>query len=185
MKSSRSFASYCQRTSSYRGYDISPDAHRLAQRSACDRLSFHCEDLLQSNESFDLLLAIDVIEHIPDYRGFITQCRQKATHVLYHIPLEVNTQSVTRASFAFPLSSGRNSCGHIHFFTAESAIAALEDTGHRIVDVTYTDGCTALASLHPSFKRTIANIPRGLVALGSRALAARLLGGYSLLVLCE
>lgn len=49
----------------------------------------------------------------------------------------------------------------------------------------YTNGGVALAGLRPSFRRTVANLPRRLVGLFSPKLAARWFGGYRLLVLAK
>ncbi|MGO9982834.1 MAG: class I SAM-dependent methyltransferase [Rhodomicrobium sp.] len=169
----------------FKGYDIAPAALEKAKAKEQENLTFYNQDLLLACDTFDLLLIIDVIEHIPNYYSFAQSCRQKAKYKIYHIPLEINVQSVLRASFAFTLDSGRNEVGHLHFFTAESALMALKETGHKIIDVAYTNGGIALARFHPSLKRSIANVPRRMLSAVSTAWAARLLGGYSLLVLCE
>jgi hypothetical protein len=173
------------RTTVFNGYEIAPTAFERAKAKEGERLCYYNQDLLSDDSSFDLLLVIDVLEHIPNYYAFAEGCRSKAKYKIYHIPLEISVQSVLRASFAFTLDSGRNGVGHLHFFTAESALMALKETGHRILDVAYTAGGVELAALHPSFKRRIANIPRRMVAAVSPAWAARLLSGFSLLVLCE
>jgi hypothetical protein len=169
----------------FSGYEIAPAAMALAKRKEKDRLSFHLDDLLQRPETFDILLIIDVLEHIPCHYSFANACRHKAKYKIYHIPLEINLLSVLRASFAFTLDSGRNEVGHLHFFTAEYALMALRETGPRIIDVAFTNGGIALGALDPSWRRTIANVPRRLVSAISPPWAARLLGGFSLLVLCE
>jgi len=81
------------------GFDISEDAIVRAQLKQRDRLRFHHADLLACDESFDLLLIMDVIEHVPDYLGFLERCRQKARLKLYHIPLDIHVSSVLRGSF--------------------------------------------------------------------------------------
>ena len=163
----------------FHGFDISPDA--IARAKERERLHFYCEDLLSRSDVYDLLLVIDVVEHVPDYLRFLEECRKRARFKLYHIPLDIHLSSVIRASFI----NGRQSIGHIHYFTAESALASLTDTGHKIIDSFYTDGAVALSKFHPSIKRRLANIPRRLVSFLSLPWAARLLGGYSLLVLAE
>lgn len=170
---------------SYTGWEIAPEAYERAKKKEGDGLAFRLDNLLHEPDFFDLLLVIDVIEHIPDHWNFAKSCKERAKYKIYHIPLEVNVQTVLRASFAFTLDSGRNNVGHLHFFTAESALMLLHETGHRIIDTAFTNGGVALANLHPSFKRTLANGPRRLVSTVSDAWAARLFGGYSLLVLCE
>ena len=153
----------------------------LAHKWEDERLHFHAEDLLKTDDYFDLLLIMDVIEHVPDYFGFVDRCRQKAKFKIYHIPLDIHASSVVRKSLMYP----RKVVGHIHYFTAESALATLLDTGHKILDSFYTSGGIELASIHPSFKRRLANIPRRIISCVSPGLAARLLGGFSLLVLAE
>jgi SAM-dependent methyltransferase len=165
----------------FHGFDIAASAISRAKELECERLHFYQEDLLHKEASFDLLLIMDVIEHVPDYYGFLEGCRRRARFKLYHIPLDIHVSSVLRASFV----NGRVTIGHIHYFTAESALATLTDTGHKIISSFYTDGGLALTSLHPSLKRSLANMPRRLISLASTAWAARLLGGYSLMVLTE
>ena len=169
----------------FKGFDIALAALKIAKLKERERLAYYHENMFQNTDVYDVLMCIDVIEHIPDYYSFAQQCREKAKYKIYHIPLEINILSVLRKSFAFTLSSGRNTVGHLHFFTAEYAVMALKETGHTIIDTRLTDGAIALSRLHPSFKRSLANIPRRIIALASKSWAARLLGGYSLLVLCE
>jgi SAM-dependent methyltransferase len=165
----------------FTGFDISPEAIGLAEKHRQPGLSFSCEDMLVSSEYYDLLLVIDVIEHIPDYLGFTAKCQTKARYKIYHIPLDIHVSSVLRARFVV----GRRTVGHLHYFSAESALDTLTDTGHKVIDYMYTDGGVALAKLHPSFRRTLANLPRQLIGFFSKKLSARWFGGYSLLVLAE
>jgi SAM-dependent methyltransferase len=165
----------------FKGFDISPEAIGLAEKHRRPGLSFSCEDMLVSSEYYDLLLVIDVIEHIPDYLGFTAKCQTKARYKIYHIPLDIHVSSVLRARFVV----GRRTVGHLHYFSAESALDTLTDTGHKVIDYIYTDGGVALAQLHPSFRRTLANLPRQFVGFFSKKLSARWFGGYSLLVLAE
>jgi hypothetical protein len=122
-----------------------------------------------------------VIEHVRDYLGFTEACRAKARYKIFHIPLDIHVSSVLRARFVV----GRRTVGHLHYFSAESALDTIEDTGHRVLDYVYTDGGVALAGNHPSLRRSIANIPRRMVGYFSKKLAARWFGGYSLLILAE
>jgi hypothetical protein len=163
------------------GFDISPQAIAIAKRFEKEGLSFSCEDLLKRDEQFDLLLVVDVVEHVRDYLGFMESCRLKAHLKVFHIPLDIHVSSVIRAHFVL----GRHTIGHLHYFSAESALDTVRDTGHKVIDFRFTDGGVALASFHPSFRRSIANIPRRVVGFFSRKLAARWFGGYSLLVLAE
>lgn len=173
---------YCRDTK-FRGYDISPQAIELAKHRENANVRFFQEDLLlESNaEHFDVLLAMDVFEHIVDYMGFLEKCRSKADYKIYHIPLDIHVSSVLRNSFL----GSRYTLGHLHYFTADSAFATLRDAGHEIVDFFYTNGALELFMQHPSFKTAVANAPRWLFSKFSVPFTARVFGGYSLLVLAK
>lgn len=165
----------------FSGYDISPQAISLCPQGQKENLAYYCQDFLQTEESADLLMAIDVFEHVPDYLGFLETCRKKARLKVYHIPLDLHVSALLRNSFL----NTRKDLGHLHYFTADSALASLKDTGHEILDVVYTNGSSGVFKQHPSIKTAIANIPRFVFGLFSVPLSARLFGGYSLLVLAK
>lgn len=164
------------------GYDISPQAIQLSKKHSNDRVEFQCGDAFDGGLEYgDVLLAIDVFEHVPDYLGFLTACQSLAEFKLYHIPLDLHVSSILRASFI----DGRTSLGHLHYFTAESAIESLRDTGHEIVDSFYTCAAADLVRYHRSPKRIAASLPRRIAAKISPELGARYLGGFSLMVLAR
>lgn len=167
----------------FRGYDISPQAIVLCKQIENEKVKFFQQDLLSETNAdfFDILLVIDVFEHIPDYMGFLDKCKRKAVYKIYHIPLDIHVSSVLRSAFI----ENRYSVGHLHYFTADSAIATLKDTGHEIVDHFYTNTAFGLFKQHPSIKKAIANGPRWLFSKFSLPFTARLFGGYSLLVLAK
>jgi 2-polyprenyl-3-methyl-5-hydroxy-6-metoxy-1,4-benzoquinol methylase len=76
------------------GYDISPQAIALAQARAGRRLRFVLGDPNTDALHFDVLLAIDVIEHVEDYFSFLRSIRNKADHFIFHIPIEINCESM-------------------------------------------------------------------------------------------
>lgn len=173
----------CFQKTRFEGYDVSPQAIQLAKRRENNRIQFFCKDLLSEPNTAhsDVLLVIDVYEHVPDYMGFLARCRTKADYKVYHIPLDIHVSSVLRNAFLH----NRYTLGHLHYFTADSAIATLKDTGHEIIDCFYTSPATELFSNRPSMKKAVANVPRWVLSKVSKPFAARLLGGYSLLVLTK
>jgi hypothetical protein len=82
-----------------------------------------------------------------------------------------------------PILAGRKQVGHIHYFTKETALAALVDTGYEVVDYFFTAGMVELPG--KPLKSRILNIPRKLMFKLNKNLTARILGGYSLLVLAK
>lgn len=163
------------------GYEISPDAYRLCSRNAAPNFEFRLANLLEEDGAhFDLAMAIDVFEHVEDCFDFLRKLRTKARHKIFHIPLDLSALSVARGR---KLLDMRRSVGHIHYFTKDTALALLEDTGYRVVDHFYTSGATELGNL--GWKTKLMKVPRRALQAVSPDAAARWLGGYSLLVLAE
>ena len=166
---------------SFTGYEVSPQAFHLCRAKEKERLSFHLGDLLLQDEAhFDIVLAIDVFEHVEDCFGFVRRLRNKGQFKIFHIPLDLSVQAVLRGS---PILRQRQSVGHLHYFTKETALAALADTGYKILDYSYTSHCIDLPAR--SFKNSLARLPRKIAYRLHQDLAVRILGGFSLMVLAQ
>ena len=164
----------------FEGYEISPQGYALCQQRAGKRLRFHCESFPPAEpKPIDLLLCIDVFEHVPDYLGFLEQMRSSARHTIFHIPLDLSVQSVLRSK---PIMSTREQFGHIHYYTKDIAIAALKDCGYEIIDCFYTP---VGADRGKGIKSKLAKWPRKLAVKLNQDFAVHILGGHSLLVLTE
>jgi len=163
------------------GYEISPQAFELCKQKEKDRLKFYLEDLLKNDTVFfDIVLCIDVLEHIEDCYDFLKSLRKKGQYKIFHIPLDISVQSVLRS---FPILKARQNVGHIHYFTKETALATLEDTGYEILDYFYTAGSIDLPA--KSFKSLLTKLPRKIIYKLSKDLTVRILGGYCLMVLAK
>ena len=77
---------------------------------------FYCKDLMDENERdiADVLLVIDVFEHVKDYINFLSRCKNLAKFKVYHIPLDIHVSSVVRDNF----NNLRRESGYIHYFIA-------------------------------------------------------------------
>jgi cyclopropane fatty-acyl-phospholipid synthase-like methyltransferase len=163
------------------GYEISPQAFQLCQEKNKDRLKFKLGNLIQEEDVFfDLLLCIDVFEHIEDYFTFLRSLRKKAQYKIFHIPLDLSVSSVLRST---PILRARQNVGHLHYFSKETAIATLKETGYEICDYFYTASSIGLPVKH--FRTLLGNFPRKVFYSLNQDIAVRLLGGYSLLVLAR
>ncbi|NJN68668.1 MAG: class I SAM-dependent methyltransferase [Chloroflexaceae bacterium] len=162
----------------FTGYEISPQAFALCRNKEQERLRFFCDDFLsRDTPRFDLLLCIDVFEHVEDYMGFLRALKQKAAYKLFHIPLDISVQDILRKK---PVSK-RDRVGHLHYFMKETALLTLKDTGYDIIDWFYTAGSLDLAR---SVRQKLMALPRKMFFTHiHQDLAVRILGGYSLLVL--
>jgi hypothetical protein len=125
----------------------------------------------------ELLLCLDVFEHVEDYIGFLKRIKLIAPCKIFHIPLDISVQSVARAS---QMRDRRETVGHLHFFTRETAIDTLQHCGYRIVDQFYT--ASTLDLDHGSWKSRFLALPRRIGYAFSPDLAVRVLGGWSMMV---
>lgn len=162
------------------GYEISPQAYELCRQRESDRLHFFCEDLLASSAAqFDLLLCLDVFEHVEDYLGFLRSLRTRAEHKIFHIPLDLSVNWLWRSK---PILQERAQAGHLHYFTKETGLATLQHAGYEVIDWFYTPGAIANPR---SVKAKLASFPRRILSAMNQDLVVRILGGYSLLVLAR
>lgn len=91
----------------------------------------------------------------------------------------MNVQNIWRN---YPILQLRNTVGHLHYFSKDTALESLKDSGYNIVDYFYTAVSNDLPN---SIKSRILKIPRELAFKINQDLAVRLLGGYSLLILAK
>jgi len=162
------------------GYDIAPHAFEMCKSRANERLHFKLADICQEEEAFfDLMLVLDVIEHVQDYVGLLSGIRPKSTLKIFHIPLDLSVQSVLRKG---GLLKRRELHGHIQYFTKETALETLKDAGYEPLDYVFTP-CAVELGEGTALK--IARLPRKVGFAIHPELTARILGGYSLLVLAK
>lgn len=163
----------------FTGYEISPDAFAFASERQSNGLVYYNEDIEQKDVYFDVMLMIDVFEHVENYIDFIKNFKSKSAYKIFHIPLEISVIAVLRNK----LIAARHSVGHLHFFMKETALAMLSSTGLEIIDHFYTPG--ALELPNKPFKTRLINYPRKFMYSINADLAVRIFGGYSLLVLAK
>lgn len=164
---------------SFVGYEISPQGFNLCQQRKNQRLQFHLKDLLQDDKAFfDIVLALDVLEHVEDYFGFLKKLREKGQYKIFHIPLDISVGAVLLKSF---ILERRQKVGHIHYFTKETALATLKDTGYEILDYFYAPISIDLPT--KSFGSLPLKLPRKIMYKLNKEMTSRILGGLSLMVL--
>ena len=84
------------KASRFWGYDISPQAIKMCESRANEKLQFKLADISQEDAFFDLILVLDVFEHVEDYFGFLDGIRPKSDLKIFHIPLDLSVQTVFR-----------------------------------------------------------------------------------------
>jgi len=162
------------------GYEISPQAFEMCKARANQRLHFKFADIRrEENVFFDLMLVLDVIEHLEDYFSFLRDIRCKSAYKIFHIPLDLCAQTVLRKD---GILKRRNLYAHIHYFTKEIAIRTLEDVGYEVLDYFYTP---RMIDLPLDRLQKILRFPRKICFALHPDLTVRALGGFSLLALAK
>lgn len=164
---------------SFRGFDISEQAMIIAGRKARPNLAFVHGSPLEGTARADLVLALDVFEHVEDYMGFLRGVRLLGEHQIYNIPLDLSARSILQKSLVLGLRTG---VGHLHYFFKDTALATLADTGHEVIDWAYNS--RSLEWGRGPLRWPIVALRRMAMA-AAPDLAVRLLGGFSMTVLCR
>jgi len=158
----------------WEGWDIAPDAIRRARAREARRLGYVCDDFLASEREAELLLCLDVAEHVVDDVGFLASLRSRAQNFVLRLPLDLSVLDVARPT---RLTTAGPHLGHRHLYTRELALQRVEEAGYRVVEERYHRARPFGRGITERLRR------RGLRVLPH--LTARWLGGVSLLVLAE
>ncbi len=154
------------------GFDISPAAIELAKERHSG-IEFAAGSL---TGYYDLILALDVIEHVEDCFGFTRRLQPHGDLFLFNIPLELTCLTLLRNGFM----PHRRAFGHIHYFSRETALALLTDCGYQIVSCRYLPAVVDFAA-HDLKSRALTTIQRAGFRIAPH-LSVLTFGGYSLLV---
>lgn len=164
------------------GYEISPHAYELSIKKEKENLKFFLQDFLDTNSFYDILLLIDVIEHVPDYLSFLKKIKTKSKYKIFHIPLDMTVLKILMDEQI----KRRHSLGHLHYFSKETAIASLLDTNYEILDYFYTSITMDLQmkTYKMKFAKLGFKISDNILSyLSNKDFSVKILGGHSLMVL--
>ena len=163
------------------GYDIAPGAAGFWGRYASARIEFTLGDFFAySHRQYDVLLVLDVIEHLANPFDFLARLSGHARYHIFHIPLDLSAMSVLREA---PLVHVRQKVGHLHYYTKGLALATLEESGYQILDSCYTGA--GFTAPQRGWLSRLASLPRRLVQAMAKDAGVRLFGGETLMVLAR
>lgn len=165
------------RSISYSGYDISKVAIEMAVKKNSD-IDFKCADITAEIVKADVVLVIDVIEHLKDYFSFLESISRKSKYTVFHIPLDMFVWSLFREKM---LIESKERVGHIHNFSEDFILSILNDHGYKIIAKEYTEPDYR----SNSFKKGMINGIKQIMFKMAPRFTTKTLGGYSVLVLCE
>lgn len=170
----------------FEGYDISDKlANFWSERTVPNKIEFFNKDFFDDSKTYDCLMMIDVVEHIPNDIEFLQKIKDRGEYKVFNIPLEI---SAVRALFPNKFVESREKYGHVNYYNPEVFLYILkEEAGFEIVDYYLAPGAIDLANTTTSISRIskLLRIPRIILSKFSPRFTARLLGGYSLFVLAK
>lgn len=165
----------------YVGYEISPQAYELCQSRTTERLRFELGNFHGDSEPcFDLILIMDLVEHVEDYFGLLKTVQRRGGHSIFHVPLDL---SVRKAISASQFLESRSTDGHIHYFNKDTALATLEDAGFTVLDWFYTPTLDLWKTTN--LRSRLSRAHRKALFRVNEDLAVRVWGGWSLLALAR
>ena len=160
-------------------FDVGPSAARFWSRPQLSGINFQRVDFLtEISSSFDLILLLDVIEHVANPFDFLSRIRSRARHFVFHIPLDLSAFSVLRET---PLIRQRCNVGHIHYFTKQ--LALVQESGFEVIDASYNGAFSC--SPQRNWRTRLAQIPRRATRMLDVDWGVRLLGGETPLILAR
>jgi SAM-dependent methyltransferase len=157
------------------GWDPSPEAIRRAARHESEGVRFVCGDFLAESRRVDLVLCVDVLEHVPDDLAFLVALRERADRFLFRIPLDLSALDLVRPR---RLLEARRNLLHRHVYSRELALDLLERAGYRAEHVRYDRVPPPLDTLR---RRSVDALRRTAFAWAPDT-TVRALGGWSLVV---
>jgi len=164
------------------GWDISPQAHALAVQDNPHQVHFvtGCQ---APQGPFEVALAIDVLEHVPEAEEWLRKLLSLAPFVVLHVPLDLSVRSLLKPEI---LEEERQKVGHIHFFTAASLKRLLKKHHCRILAARYTNKYVERPPQLFGWKSRLGMCIRRVAHKGiPHAWAAWGVGGYSLMLVVQ
>jgi len=160
------------------GVDVSKATIEIAKNKESRLIKFSTQkDLIKT---YDLVLAIDVIEHVEDYLTFLRAIRETGKYKIFHIPLTLSILGSLRKNY---YSNDLHKVGHLHIFTKDFVLASLEGCGYKIIDFAYTAPGIERVSL--KFMSQIGKLLRIIFQRVSPDLAPKIFGGFSLMIVAK
>ena len=162
------------------GFDISPQAIEIAKKKEYANLKVEQKDITQNpaEYSYELVLVMDVIEHLENYFEFLNKIKGIGKHTIFHIPLDMCMWSLFREGM---LLETKSRIGHIHNFTEDFILSVLADNGYKVIDKTYTPP----SFKEKSFKNSFVSVIRKMLFAVAPRFCTKTIGGYSIMVLVE
>jgi Methyltransferase domain len=166
--------------SNFTGYELSKDVDTFwSTRTVRDNLKYSHNDVTDLVKKHDLVICLDVFEHIEDYFLFLRKLSRVGDMFIFNVPLDMCVAKLVTSG----LKNARSEVGHLHYFNRFTAIETIRDAGYEIVS---EDLCAAFLKIPPRNIRQAIALPFRLFSLVfGKSWSATILGGMSLLIVAK
>ena len=166
----------------FTGCEISPQAYALCVQNAPGNVRFVQGDAPVGGP-FDAVLAVDVMEHVPEPEKFLDGLHKLSDIAVLHVPLDLSFRTLIKPEI---LEEERRSVGHIHFYTAAYLKRFLHAQGYEILSWHYTNKYVERPPQLLNWRSRVGMCIRRLAHYGlPRAWAAWWVGGYSVMLVAR
>ncbi len=125
------------------GLDISETMIKTAKRrDKGGKVTWICQDIFnyKTNHKFDLVLGIDIIEHIDNDLGILKKISTLGKKVLIKVPMEdsvLDNKIIRRLGIRDPWKESEEKYGHINHYNERGLLKLFHDAGFRIIKQGY------------------------------------------------
>jgi SAM-dependent methyltransferase len=161
------------------GWDISPQAKNFWVNLPNNLILTTGDVLRESTQKYDLVLALDVIEHVADPIEFLNSVSRFSENFIFHIPIDLSAFSVIQDQ---KLLFVRERVGHIHYFTKNIALQLLKEVGFNQIQSEFTNAWKDSPQASQNF---LARLVRSLIYFIFPEKGANIIGGQTLSVFCR
>jgi SAM-dependent methyltransferase len=163
----------------FHGFDTSTDAARFWAENAAVNLTFSSQNFFDVQDRFDLVLCLDVLEHVDDYIGFLKALRPRGSRFIFNVPLDMSVAKLLTGGLRFV----REEVGHLHYFNTYTTLETLKYAGYRIEN--FFLSAMFRRTMPRNLRQAFMLAPRLLTSLLGDRLSALITGGYSLVILAS
>ncbi len=121
------------------GLDISKKAIEMAKKNDLEKkVEWRVADIFQENlEKFDLILGMDIIEHIDD-KNFLEKIKNNGKYFIFKVPIEDNFLNTFLKKISFgKIDQQKDSLekyGHINYYTEKKFLKLLAEKDFNVLE---------------------------------------------------
>jgi SAM-dependent methyltransferase len=124
--------------------DLSPEMLKIQKKNNPDIMKLLNEDIKKTslkNKEIDLVLMIDVLEHVPDPEKALKELRRISKYVIFKVPLGDNLcyNIVNYINHGKLRKESTHNYGHVNFYNYKALKKQIEQVNGKVIYSTFTN----------------------------------------------